>query len=87
MPLGFLQLGSTHLKRSDWWRLKVAVCFFTIFTWLFAATIFAHSQYGPMSAMRVGSRFRTVTAVWVVLVVTCRRCFETSFKGAGLPKS
>lgn len=25
IPLGFLQLGSTHLKRSDWWRKKRAV--------------------------------------------------------------
>lgn len=25
IPLGFLQLGSTRMKRSDWWRLKRAV--------------------------------------------------------------
>jgi len=39
MPFGFLQLGSTHLNRSDWWRLKGVVFFFTIGTCFFAATI------------------------------------------------
>ncbi len=41
IPFGFLQLGSTRMKRSDWWRLKRAVCFLTIATCFFAVAIFA----------------------------------------------
>jgi hypothetical protein len=40
MPFGFRQLGSTHLNRSDWWRLKEFVCFFTILMCFFADTIY-----------------------------------------------
>jgi len=64
IPFGFLQLGSTRIKRSDWWRLKRAVCFFTIVMCFFAA-IFARCQYETYPAARICDALcRTVTVVW-----------------------
>lgn len=64
IPLGFLQLGSTHLKRSLWWRLKRAVPAFPQLN-----QQLSNSQ--TASSLRAGSAGNGATAVRSTAVCVC----------------